>query len=355
MTILWVNLAIVFAFAAMARYFSVPVFNGSTNVQPNKIMAAAVAATLVVVSGLRSNIGDTYFYKHAYKVGDFSWAALADQSDRGFRLFQMLLKQLSDDPQILLFATALITNVLIVITLYQYSRLFEMSIFIYIASGAFLVSMNGMRQYLAASIVFAATKALFAGNWKLYMLITVFASLFHQSALVMIPVYFIVRREAWKSSTFLMLLLAIGIVLGYNYFSELFFKAIEDTQYGYYNSFKEGGANFIRVLVTAAPLVVAYMGREKLKEICPYSDIVVNLSILGTVIMIISSQNWIFARLSIYFNLYQLLLIGWLVPVFRKKDHLLMYFLLIALYLIFFIYEHVIVLNINYKSDYLIF
>ena len=41
---------------------------------------------------------------------------------------QMILKNYSEDPQIMIFTTALITNVLIVFVLYKYSRMFELSI-----------------------------------------------------------------------------------------------------------------------------------------------------------------------------------------------------------------------------------
>ena len=47
----------------------------------------------------------------------------------------------------MIFTTALITNVLIIIVLYKYSRLFELSTFVYITGGLHLVSMNGIVKY----------------------------------------------------------------------------------------------------------------------------------------------------------------------------------------------------------------
>ena len=57
----------------------------------------------------------------------------------------------------------------------------ELSLYVYITGGLFLVSMNGIRQLLAAAIAFTATKYLIDGNWIKYFLIVLFASLFHQS------------------------------------------------------------------------------------------------------------------------------------------------------------------------------
>ncbi|WP_047983975.1 EpsG family protein [Ornithinibacillus californiensis] len=358
MTFLWINLAVVFLFALIARYFSTPVLVGHQNlvfnVKPNKVLLLISVATLVVISGLRANIGDTFFYKRIYEINVIDWEFILSQKDYGFGVLQMLLKNyVSDDPQVLIFTTALITNILIVTVLYKYSRLIEVSLYVYITGGLFLVSMNGIRQMLAAAIFFTATHFLIKGKFIPYALIVVFASLFHQSALVLLPIYFIVRFKAWSRATLLLLVVAVVIVAGFDQFSSLLFSAIEDTQYGGYADFEEGGANLIRVTVGAVPLAIAFLGRDKLRKIFPDSDYIVNMSLIGFVFMVIATQNWIFARFSLYFELYQLILISWIVKVFREKDQKLIYFGIILCYLLYYFYDSVITLNIQYRSDYL--
>lgn len=352
MTILWMNLAIVFILAFFARYFAIPVTNSLTSIKPNQFLILMAALSLILVSGLRTNIGDTYFYMHAYTATEFNWEYIQNNKDMGFNIFQMILKGYTDDPQAMVFITALITNLLIVFTLYKYSRLIEISLYVYIASGMYLVSMNGIRQYLAAALIFASTKYIFDGSWKKYVLIVLFASTFHQSALVLIPIYFLVRRKSWSVMTCILLVFAVIIVIGFNQFSTLFFAAIEDTQYGEYKNFHEGGANILRVVVDSIPLILAYRGREKLREIFPKSDYIVNMALLGSIFMLISTQNWIFARFSIYFGLYQLILISWVVKLFTEKDRKIIYYLILAFYFIYFMYEHVITLGIIYKSNF---
>ncbi|MFB6649366.1 EpsG family protein [Bacillus toyonensis] len=352
MTILWMNLAIVFMLAFFARYFAIPVTNSLTLIKPNRLLIIMAALSLVLVAGLRNNIGDTYFYMHAYNVTEFNWEYIQNNKDMGFNIFQMILKGYTDNPQAMVFITALITNLLIVVTLYKYSRLIEISLYVYITSGMYLVSMNGIRQYLAAAIVFAATKYIFDGNWKMYVLIVLLASTFHQSALVLIPVYFLIRRRAWSGITFILLFLAVLIVIGFNQFTEVLFKAIEDTQYSQYKEFHEGGANILRVVVDSTPLILAYIGRDRLREIFPKCDVIVNMALLGTVFMFISTQNWIFARFSIYFGLYQLILIAWVIKLFTKKDRKLIYYSILLCYFIYFVYEHIITLGVIYKSNY---
>ncbi|MFV1456172.1 capsular biosynthesis protein [Bacillus mycoides] len=351
MTILWMNLFIVFILAFFARYSAIPVTTGFVMLKPSRLLILMATTSLVLVSGLRNNIGDTYFYMHAYKVTDFNWENVQDSKNIGFSILQMILQMYTSDPQVLIFVTALITNILIVAVLYKYSRMIDLSLYVYIASGMYLVSMNGVRQYLTAAIIFAATKYILDGNWKKYFLIVLFASTFHQSALVLIPIYFVVRRKAWSTITFILLFLAVLIVIGFNQFAEIFFATIGDTQYGHYKDFQEGGANVLRVAVDATPLILAFIGRHKLRELFPQSDYIVNMSLLGLIFMIISTQNWIFARFSIYFGLYQLILISWVVKLFTDKDQKFIYYAVLVCYFIYFVYEHVITLRIIYKSN----
>ncbi|UTR10581.1 EpsG family protein [Evansella sp. LMS18] len=355
MEILYANLAIVFSFSLFSRFIAVPSAATSLSpvpVKPSKLFAFGAMVTLVIISGLRRNIGDTYFYRHTYETNQFTWEIIREEKDMGFGILQMLLQQISSDPQILIFTTALITNVLIVIALYNYARMFELALYVYITGGFFLVSMNGIRQFLAAAIIFAATKYIIDGSWKKFTLVVLLASTFHQSALIFIPIYFLIRRKAWTKTTAALLALAVIIVIGYNHFSEMLFSAISDTQYGGYSDFAEGGANIIRIAVNAAPLILAYLGRDKLREVFPNSDYFINLCLLNFVFMVISLQNWLFARFSIYFGLYQLILIAWIVKVFKEKDQKLIYYLILIFYFIYFYYEHVHSLHIEYRSDF---
>ena len=355
MTIMWINLSLVYIFSFLSRLYSIPRYDGLNSVRPNNFHVSLVILTLVMVAGLQNNIGDTYFYMHSFKITTFTWTGIDFSGDFGFNIMQMLLQRISKDPQILIFTTALLTNLIIVIVLYQYSRYFELGIFMYITSGMFTTSMNGIRQYLAAAIVFGATKYLLNGSFKKYAFIILIASTVHKSALVLLPIYFIVRREAWTKVTFVLLTLSIFVVLGFNTFSGILFSALDNTPYGHYSEFAEGGANKIRIIITAIPVVIAFLGREKLKKLWPQSDYIVNMSIISVFFIIIASQNWIFARFNIYFGLYNLILVSWIVKLFKENNQRLVYYCIIVFYFIYFYFEHVISFGLKYQSDYLTF
>jgi len=361
MTVLWLNLLFVFVCAALARMAPLarqpgmlaPEGGPAPVPKPNKLLVAAAAASFVLVSGLRNNIGDTPFYMLNYYLLNPTFEGFSFEGDFGFSVLSIVLKKLTPDPQALVFVTAFVTNVLIVTGLYRYSRMIEVSLFLYITTGMFTVSMNGIRQYLAAAILFAGTHWLIRGDWRRYFLIVLLAATFHNTAIIMLGVYFLVRRRAWTKTTMLLLALAVLAAIGFDQFFGVLLILIEGSHYTIYGQFDEGGANIIRVAVTGAPLLVAFLGRHKLRSIWPESDLFVNMTMLGFLFMVISVNNWIFARFNIYFGLYSLVLCSWIIPLFAERYRKLAYYWLLVLHLMYFYYEHVVALGLQYRSDYL--
>lgn len=98
MEILYANLAIVFSFSLFSRFIAVPSAATSLSpvpVKPSKLFAFGAMVTLVIISGLRRNIGDTYFYRHTYETNQFTWEIIREEKDMGFGILQMLLQQIS--------------------------------------------------------------------------------------------------------------------------------------------------------------------------------------------------------------------------------------------------------------------
>jgi transmembrane protein EpsG len=352
MEILWINLGFVYISSFFGRYFSKPIL-GAPFVKPAKLFIFLPMSALVLISGLRNNIGDTYFYMLSYKLMTGKFSDIKFKGDFGFNIYQTFLHHISSNPQILIFVTALITNMLIVISLYKYSRMIELSLFVYIAAGMFMVSMNGIRQCMAAAIIFVATKYILEGKFLKFLLVVLGASFIHQTALILIPTYFIVRRKAWTKTTYLILGLGVLLAACFNQFSNVMFSALSDTQYGHYSDFAAGGASIMRPIIGLVPVIIAYFGRDKLRALWPESDYIVNLALLDVIFLILATKNWLFNRLDIYFGLYQLILISWILSLFIKKQQKAVYLLLIVCYLFFFYYEEVVKQNIQYGSYFL--
>ncbi|MDU4323839.1 EpsG family protein [uncultured Clostridium sp.] len=314
---------------------------------------ALVTTILVIVSGLRDGIGDTPFYKHSFDLLVQNPDSFTFEGDFFLSLLSLFLMQISTDPQILIFVVALVTNVLNTIMFNKYRSYLELQFYIYIASGYYLVTMNGIRQCLAAAILFYCTPLIIKGKFKTYALYVILISTIHQSALVFIPAYFVVREEAWSKRMIQFMVVALVCIIGYQLISPLIFKALEDTTYGQYGTSAEGGSSIMRTIVNAVPVVLAFLKRKELKEAWPDKNVFVNMSIINLIFVALGMFNWIFNRFTLYLQLYNFVLIPYIIKNCMKgKERRLIYFCLVVCYFIFMYYEQVIGQGLQYKSKY---
>lgn len=312
-----------------------------------------VAIILILVSGLRSGIGDTEMYMHSYSILASDPSKFEFGKDFGFNMLSLLLIKVSKDPQFLVFSIALITNLLNVISFNKYRSYLELEVYMYITSGYYTITMNGMRQCLTAAIMFMCTPLIIKGSFKLYFIAVLLISMFHGSALMMIPIYFIVRQEAWSKKMIYFMIFGVLAVLFYDVVSPMFFKALESTQYAEYSNYDGGGSSLMRTIVNAVPVILAYLKRDKLKELWPESNIFVNMSIINTLFVSFGMFNWIFNRFTIYLQLYNFIIIPFIISkCFKGKERRLIYFGFLVCYFIFFYYEQVIALGMGYPTKF---
>lgn len=324
-------------------------------------MIFLIALIFILVAGLRLNIGDTGAYVQSYEqLGNFT-GFFQNTKDKGFTYFQLFLYKINKDPQFLIFITSLITQGSIIYTLGRYRSYFELEVYMYITCGAFLVSMNGIRQAMVGALLFLCTDLISKNKFIPYCIIVLILSTMHSSALIMIPIYFIVRKEAWSKTTFMVIGIAMICFLFFNKLMPGFFDLLQNSSYSEYEdviSQKGGGASFMRVLVNTVPVVLAYIKRDKLKELWPDSNIFINMVIINLIFITFALYNWIFARFQIYFQLYNIVLIAYIIKncFDDKNGRNLLYYCFIVCYFIFFYYEQVINRNgLGYLSKYIHF
>lgn len=316
---------------------------------PNFLFFVIVTAIFIAVCGLRSNIGDTYFYKHSYDLMIMTGEATG--YERGFTHLMLLLGRFSSDPQILIFVVGFITNLFILLSIRRESTLFELAVYIYITSGYYLVTMNGMRQTMVAALYFFfGVKFIKEKKLIFYILLIFILFNFHKSVIFMLPTYFMANEEAFSKR---IVLLIVGTVIVVVMFSS-FAGAIQDVSgdYGHYiDSFNEGGANILRVLVEGVPVLLSYLYRDKLKEKWRYSNIFINMSTLNFICYILSLQNWIFTRVGLYSAIANFVLLPYIISRCMEEDRKKMiYIACVVCYFIFFYYEQAVTLGIRYHS-----
>lgn len=325
----WIYTVICWGVALYGRYHPIKRLGGLGQPLPNPISLILPIVLFVPFSGLRSDAGDTYYYIHDFDLllpdgniefhfgGDTLYPFLSD-----------LIKETSDDFHDLIFITAVISLVPVLVILYKYSHPYDLSIYLFMATGYFGLSMNGIRQYCATGILMLGTKFLFSQkktSFIKYAVVVYAAWAMHDSAWLMFFFFLFSRRKAWKPGSFMLLFLSMVVLALFPLILPSFKSALEETSFSGYATTSwfedEGGSNFVRVFVSMVPVIIAYFSRARLRQLGFIGDVLTNMGFINASLYIISTSNWIFARIAIYTSVYYIMLLAWVVyNGVQKKD-----------------------------------
>lgn len=360
--IVWVATFLLCMIAVAARSFPLRARGGLGQPLPNPIALILPIAFYVTFAGLRRTIGDTYFYMYSFEnMPDNNAVGIKTILDGNmFTFIQNIIRNQTDDPQVLIFVCSVIALIPALFIIYYYCTPIELGIFMFFTYGYLGGMMDGMRQYMAAAIVLLGTKYLFSikrGSIFKYAVFVIIAYLMHSSALMMLAVYIVVRRKAWEKSSYILLFGSVVLAMGFDKILPSFLGALEETSYsgyaenGWFTNGVEGGSSLFRPIVSAAPIVVAYLNKDRMKMLGHIGDILVNMAFLNMAIYIVATYNWIFARLAIYLSIYYIIFTAWVVSYAVKPKDKAVY--VTGLVILFFLYSRVMAYQIYmYQSDY---
>ena len=326
------------------------------------LFAFIVFLPVILMTGFRDRwFTDTVFYVADYLEMPNDISSIPSylnrvSKDKGFAVLSIILKSLLGDNFSLYLLTIAFLQGLIVLSFFRkYSTKYILSVFLFVASVDYLSWMsNGTRQFLAVTIILAATPLMLRdskdGLLKKYVplfAVIVFASFFHQSALLMIPFVVIAQGKTWNKKTLLFILTILTAILFVGRFTSILDSALADTQYknvvSEYTQSGDDGTNPIRVLVYAIPTVFAFLARQKIKESNnKLINLCVNMSILSTGLYVISifTSGIFMGRLPIYCSLYGYILLPWEIEeIFETETRKFVYPLMVVLYFCFYFYQ----------------
>lgn len=318
------------------------------------LWAFLIYLPLVIWSGFRGNIGDTWSYMKMFDEIPSGWSNLTGyihtiEKDRGFYFFTAVIKNLIGDNVNLYFIILALIQVALLIKVYRkYSPNYIVTFFLFVASTDYISWMfNGIRQFTAVTITFFAFEYILKKKYVPAVLIVLFASLFHGSALLVLPFIFIAQGEAWNKKTILFIIAIIVAVMFIGKFTNILDTLLAETQYknvvSDWQEWGDDGTNILRVLVYAVPSVLSLVGLRFIKYADnPVINLCTNMSIVSVGFYVVSmfTSGIFIGRLPIYFSLYGYILLPWEIEhMFSEKSAKLVYLMMIAGYLGFYVYS----------------
>ena len=188
-------------------------------------------------------------------------------------------------------------------SIYSYSLNKVVSLYLFVTMGFYTFFFNGARQGIACAICAVSIGALVKRRFALYCLIVLCAALFHKSAIIMLPVYFlVVRRSNWMTvSAYCCFAVAIALSME----SLVYFASEFDSRYATYAVSGEGGG-FLIVAFNVLLALFFFFQKESVKLSRYTYEIYLNMLILGALAGLVSALLKVnpsgILRFLMYFN-----------------------------------------------------
>lgn len=298
---------------------------------------------------------DTGAYAKAFEAMPLSLSEMNEymigvNKDKGFSILSIFIKMIIGENVTLYFLViATIQLVIIALVFRKYSTNYVMALFLFVATTDYLSWMhNGVRQFMAVVLIFAATNFMLKKKYIPLIICILLAATMHASALLMIPIVFVVQGKPWNSKTLLAIIAFALAIVFVDHFTNLLDTILVDTQYTNmvtdWQEWGDDGTNPIRVLVYSIPTLLSLIGIRHIKTANdPVINLACNMGILSTMLYCLSAvTSGIFiGRLPIFCSMYAIgILLPWeLDNLFTEESARFMKLITISGFLLFYYYQ----------------
>lgn len=259
---------------------------------------------LVLVAGLRYRVGTDYgfYYSRYARLIDRLPHSILALDEPGFGFLSWIVTRFVNDGAAVILVSSLVTVSLPLRTVYRNTKKLALAAALFIVMGFWHGSFNGVRQYLAAAILFSGYGFLKDRQFRQYCLVVFAAFLFHRSAIVMLPVYFFVHRKI-NQINLCIIVIALALIKVYSRFFLPIAGWIMEKQYSPDGGYASQQVNILRIIVECIPVIVflfMYWG-EELSESETFH---MNLLIIHASLRVLTMNSALLYRTGIYTTLF---------------------------------------------------
>lgn len=283
--------------------------NKSIGSKPKLFLFMMSGLVVAAAFGIREGFGTDYYSVYVQGYNEIA-AGQQSRFEIGFVALCKGLSYLGFDYHALFFVTSVLIVFLVYSSIYRQTDEAIWGVFIFEFGGLLLFSSNGVRQAIAAGFILNALPFASRSEWRKYFAIVGFAALFHSTALIFLPFYFLKdwRPDSWKS----VVLFALAIFLG-GYLSSalLGFAAAVSPQVARYvsaehlsNQYLAKGNIDLADLIICSMTLFLYVSVKHGSSEPPdrHTSFLFVLIMVGVIVCFLSKYVMIFSRLAVYFT-----------------------------------------------------
>lgn len=319
--------------------------------------ALALVIPYIAAAAFRTDamVGDTASYRSWFlsmptTIPEWPGVLSGVTKDKGFSVLLLLLRLIFGNADVLFFLAIALFQILVVAMICRkYSCDYWMSIFMFIATTDYISWVNnGLRQFVAVTIIFAATGLMLKKKYVPLFLLILLAATIHGSALLMLPIVFIIQGKPWNKKTVLLVLASIVALYFADQFTNILDNLLADTAYtnmvSDWQEWNDDGTNPLRVLIYSIPTILSFLGLKYIKaEDDPVINLATNASLVSTALYIVSigTSGIFMGRLPIYVSMYSMyILLPWEIDhMFTEDSARLVKMGIVVLFSAFFWYQ----------------
>ena len=271
------------------------------NYKEKKLYFVLITVVFILIAGFRKrNIGidTTIYYQWFQSFKHISWSRLNLNLllEPAYQILNWLIANvLGGDFQALLIIEAVVAIVPVSILIYRHSDNPPMSYFFYLAFGFFTFALSGIRQSMAIGFTIIAFLQISKKKPLKFLLFVFIAMLFHQTAIIVFPMYWLRYFKIDVKNTFLFFVM--GIVM-YIFRAPILAFLNENSKNYYYAMETGGGLQYVFILLM---LVSALFMTEQFTKKNSVNSIVFFLVATTAAIFWVLKVNPALFRLYFYF------------------------------------------------------
>ena len=286
---------------------------------------------LIFIAGCRNNVGDDFgSYYNNYTTYMHFWDALISFKEPGLHFVYSIAAMIHNTGRFCLFAVAAVTIGLQMLTLYRNTNNIALALVLYTFM-FWTACFNGVRQALAAAVLFCGFSALRDKKFFKFFVIVILAFLCHRSAIIMVLMYFMAHRRISIRNVIILITASVIVLLSYDYVFQFTGLILEEDILATKSTYWMNAVNPLRVLSRTAPAVFflyVCRNKEKTEELSFY----LNLLIIGAVVSIVTMNSTAMGRMSLYMTLFMIISIVELIKVVESRYTKLLTIAIVLLY-----------------------
>lgn len=317
-------------------YFFVTIFllamsmNKMISLNIQKVFKVIFILWLIYFSTFRDGLGEDY---DRYILRIQSNYILNFLNEPAFTLIFSWINEHNLSYIVFFFITSVLVVLFSVLPLFKLPYpFFSILTFLIHFGGGYIQSFNAIRQCVAVGLFIYAYKFIFERKIFLYILVIIFASFFHLSALLLIPVYWLVDKKIPKGLMIVVLLISVFFpkILVMPIFSLL----VNMEEYSTYLNDEMGLAQSGLFLIMSVLFFILLIFKNRFEDNRKLNSIF-NFGYTSVVLFNLSTLSSAFSRYSLYFMPFMYISLYYLS--FISKSKFVAYMILTFFIVLFFV------------------